>query len=77
VLTASLRLAEGLKAGQKLSEAGYFADSVEAPVNFSLTASGVLFAFNPYDVAPWARGRVRVFVPWKDLTGLLKFQPTF
>jgi hypothetical protein len=77
VLTASLRLAEGLKAGQKLSESGYFADSVEAPINFSLTPSGVLFAFNPYDVAPWARGRVRVFVPWKDLTGLLKFQPTF
>ncbi len=40
--------------------------------NFLLLKDGVLFVFNPYDIAPWAVGTVEVKLTYDQLEGCLK-----
>jgi hypothetical protein len=72
---ASLRAAEKLPPGKKLTDIGFLVDAVQASESFYLTPAGVFFVFSPYEIAPWARGTVTVVVPWKALDGLLAFRP--
>lgn len=43
--------------------------------NFYLTGNGMGFIYNPYEVAPYAVGQIELFVPFKEIAGLLKKNP--
>lgn len=41
--------------------------------NFLLQNKGVQFLYNPYDIGPWAAGKIEVFLPYEDLKGMCTF----
>lgn len=39
--------------------------------NWGLTDSGLVFLYNPYEVAPYVYGQIRVFISWKEVSSWL------
>ena len=37
-----------------------------------LTDKGIYYYFNPYEVGPYAAGVISSFIPWNELTELIK-----
>lgn len=64
---------EGLKPGAPLTE-GYFFDDGKFRLNdnFTLTATGLKFLYNPYEIKPYAAGETELDVPFSELEGILK-----
>ena len=40
--------------------------------NFTLSPEGLIYCYNPYEIAPFAAGTIRVRVPYVELTKLLR-----
>jgi hypothetical protein len=68
------RKAREIPEGESLEEAGFWFedDRFELSGNFAVTAEGLAFVFNPYEVAPYVFGPTRITLPWKELRGLLR-----
>lgn len=58
---------------ESLEEAGFWFedDRFRLPDNFAVTGEGLVFVFNPYEVAPYVFGPTRITLPWAELRGLL------
>ncbi|HSL82904.1 MAG TPA: DUF3298 and DUF4163 domain-containing protein [Thermoanaerobaculia bacterium] len=58
---------------ESLEEAGFWFedDRFHLPDNFAVTGDGLVFVFNPYEVAPYVFGPTRITLPWNELQGLL------
>lgn len=54
-------------AGGSLSEAGFFSEPIPLTDNFKLTARGVTFHYNPYEIGCYALGSVAVEFSWEEL----------
>lgn len=52
-----------------------FENTIPATENFGLTGRGVVFNYPPYEIAAYAMGEIRLFVPYSDIKHLL--QPAF
>lgn len=65
------RLALGLKPGQPLSNV-LFENTLPTTSNVYLTGGGAVFVYAPYEVASFAQGEIRVFVPLSALQPLLQ-----
>ncbi len=74
MLERALRRQFGLTADQGLSEV-LFEDSISLTENFGLTGKGIFFNYVPYEIAPYAAGEIKIFVPFAELANLL--QPAF
>ena len=63
-----------LKPGENLNEAGYWFDknNFELNDNFLIKKKGLLFVFNPYEVAAYVYGAIEVFIPYKEIKDLIK-----
>jgi hypothetical protein len=48
-----------------------FDNSLAANDNFYITRKGLGFLYNPYEVASFAAGIIEVFIPFKEMKGLL------
>lgn len=64
---------------QPLKEAGYFymsEDESGSPFhlteNFAITREGLLFYYNPYDIAPYSMGATVLKVPFDEIEGTLR-----
>lgn len=55
----------------KLTDIGFFADSVDLTENFYITTKGIGFFFNPYEVACYAMGTVDVFIPFSNISAIM------
>ncbi|QEC52977.1 uncharacterized protein DUF3298 [Anseongella ginsenosidimutans] len=71
----------GIPEGQSLKDAGYFYmenDGGGSPFhlteNFAITREGLLFYYNPYDIAPYSMGSTVLKVPFDKVEGTLKRQ---
>lgn len=73
VVEERFREVRGLAAGEDLEEAGFFVEDGKLPLtgNVAVTADGLTFQYQPYEVAPYAAGPTTVPVPWDRLDGLL------
>jgi hypothetical protein len=71
LLEDALREKAGAEAGEKLSDAGYFEDSVAIPDNFFLDPQGLGFHWDPYEIAPYSFGPVEVVLPYGKIRSLL------
>lgn len=49
-------------------EPGKFA----VPDNFLITPGGLLFLFNPYEIAPYAAGTIEFFIPYSKIKNLIQ-----
>jgi len=73
-LEKAVRSRFGLKAKEALSSV-LFEDAIGATENFGLTGKGVIFNYPPYEIAAYAAGEIRLFVPYSEIKNLL--QPAF
>lgn len=73
-LEKAVRSRFGLKAKEALSSV-LFEDAIAATENFGLTGKGVIFNYPPYEIAAYAAGEIRLFVPYSEIKDLL--QPAF
>lgn len=55
-----------------LNQTGIDASEMSPNDNFTLERDGLVYAFNPYEIAPYAVGIVKVHVPYEELQGLLR-----
>ncbi|MDR2211871.1 MAG: RsiV family protein [Spirochaetaceae bacterium] len=62
---------EALPPGVPLSNGIYFEDTLTLPEYFYPRAEGLSFGWNPYEIAPYAAGRIEIFLTWGELQGLL------
>jgi len=72
VVEARVRAAMELPPGTSLSRGGFFDDVLALPQNALLAEEGILLEYNPYEVAPFAMGAIRVTLPWVDVAHLLR-----
>ncbi|MBC6610810.1 DUF3298 and DUF4163 domain-containing protein [Hymenobacter sp. BT507] len=61
----------GLKPGEPLRNA-LFDETLPVTRNVYLTSGGAVFIYQPYEVAAYAYGEIRVFVPLRELRPLLQ-----
>ena len=63
-----------LKPDENLNDAGYWFDNnhFELNDNFLIKKKGLLFIFNPYEVAAYVYGAIEVFIPYKEIKDLIK-----
>jgi len=63
---------QNLKPEESLNETGYWFDNdkFELNDNFLIKKKGLLFLFNPYEVAAYVFGAIEVFIPYKDIKNL-------
>lgn len=72
ILEKRFRLQNGAPLNKKLSEIGLFEDKISNLADvFYVTSKGINFYYTVYEIAPYAYGPVEIFVPFKDLKGML------
>lgn len=74
ILANKVRETYKLQPGASLTEV-LFEDRVMLTENFMLTHKGILFCYSPYEIAAYAMGEVKLFVPYAEIKGML--QPAF
>jgi hypothetical protein len=72
LLTRTLKTVMGIDPAQKLMENGFFVDEVKPTGNFYLTASGISFFYNHYEIAPYASGPNEIFLSYSVISSLLR-----
>jgi hypothetical protein len=55
-----------MKRNEPLSNA-LFENSIEPTNNFCITKKGILFLYNPYEIAAYAMGEIELFIPFEEL----------
>lgn len=73
-LEKAVRSRFGISSKEPLSSV-LFEDAVGVTENFGLTGKGVIFNYPPYEIAAYAAGEIRLFVPYSEIKNLL--QPGF
>ena len=71
LLEQTVRALFKMKPGEPLDEQ-LLVTKIPITHNVCLTSGGALFVYEPYEIASYAQGEVRVFVPLAQLRGLLR-----
>ena len=71
LLARYVRPAVGLSATEPL-ENSLFVAKMPVTTNVCLAPGGVVFNYTPYEIASYAQGEIRVFIPWAALRPLLR-----
>ena len=73
------RKTEQLSADADLEKAGYFLlnHRFALPVNYVFTPQGVLFYYNPYEIAAYARGVIKFTIPYQELGDIVRKPEVF
>ncbi len=56
-----------IPAAQKLTEAGFFYETIEPTSNFYLTKDGIGFYYNNYEIASYATGHTNIFITFDEI----------
>lgn len=70
----AFRKQQGVKAQESLEDEGYFLQDGRffLPENVAVGRDGLIFYYNPYEIAAYALGPIEVIVPYSELTPILK-----
>lgn len=79
IVEKKFREIEKLAPGANLEEAGYFLANHRffVAANYVFTTKGVLFYYNPYEIAAYARGPIEFTIPYSELEGIVKKDAVF
>jgi hypothetical protein len=68
------RKRKGLAPQASLAEAGYDFDDDQFKLNdnFAVTKDGLVFYYNPYEIAAYAGGPTELVIKWSEIKGLIK-----
>ncbi|MGB0130929.1 MAG: DUF3298 and DUF4163 domain-containing protein [Chlorobium sp.] len=74
LIEARFREERGLSASDRLDgeKGGLFENRIAFTTNFAMTPSGVVFLYNPYEIASYAAGQTEIELHYGELKGLLK-----
>lgn len=72
LLTGKLKKMAGLAPDSRLTDSGYFTDTIKPGSNFYLTPDGIGFYYNQYDIAPYAFGSTNIFLDFNELKGVMR-----
>ncbi|MDR2103325.1 MAG: RsiV family protein [Treponema sp.] len=70
-VTIALRDISNLAGDAPLSSGNYFEDTIEVPKNFFMSAQGLGFHWDPYEIAPYAVGPIEILIPYDKIKNLL------
>jgi hypothetical protein len=70
ILNKKLRKIHNINADEKLTENGFFVESIKPTKNFYITSNGIGFFYNHYEIAPYSDGPDDIFIPFTDLKTL-------
>ena len=70
----AFRKQQEIQPGQDLEEAGYFLRDGRffLPGTFGISREGLLFLYNPYEIAAYAVGPIQLLVPYRELKDVLR-----
>ncbi|AUD04965.1 DUF3298 and DUF4163 domain-containing protein [Spirosoma pollinicola] len=73
VVEKAFRKQQDLQPQNNLEEKGYFLHDGRffLPANIGMSTSGLIFYYNPYEIAAYAVGPIQVTVPYAQLSGIL------
>ncbi len=73
-LTAAVRRKFGIDPASALNDSDALLQVDKLPVtqNVALTSGGVYFLYHPYEIAAYAAGEIGLFLPFRELRGLLR-----
>ncbi|MBE0647733.1 MAG: DUF3298 domain-containing protein [Bacteroidales bacterium] len=71
LLTRKLKVMTGINQNEKLTDNGFFVDDVAPNNNFYITASGIGFVYNHYEIAPYVNGPTDILIPFVDVKQIL------
>lgn len=79
LVETKFRELEKLTPGVDLEDAGYFLANHKffMPANYVFTTEGVLFYYNPYEIAAYARGPIEFTIPYEELKGIIRKEAVF
>jgi len=60
-----------LKSEQKLSEGIFFSDTPELTFNFFVSNEGLGLYWDPYQIAPYAHGSIKIVIPWQVIRPMM------
>ena len=68
------RQQKGLLTDHDLAEAGYWfpGNRFQLNDNFALTENGIIFYYNPYEIAPYALGATELLLPFNEIQKFLR-----
>ncbi len=67
------RVQNEIPPGKSLEEEGYFwGEAFSLTDNFALQPDGILFEYNPYEIAAYYRGTSQVLIPYSAIKNLIK-----
>jgi len=72
IITKALKQQYGMTETTKLSDNGFFVETIDPSSNFYLTKKGIGFVYNPYEIACYANGMIDIFVPFSDMEAIVK-----
>jgi hypothetical protein len=72
LMESTLRADFGIDPEVPQSESGFFTDQPELTENCFLTAEGLGFHWDPYEIAPYASGSIEIIIPYDELTEILR-----
>ena len=59
-----------MKPNEPLSN-NLFDNSIESTNNFCITPKGILFLYNPYEIAAYAYGEIELFIPFEEIKSVV------
>lgn len=70
----AFRREKQLRPNQDLDKAGYWFGNNRfgLPDNFAFTEKGLVFVYNPYEIASYAEGPTELLLPYADLRGIVR-----
>jgi hypothetical protein len=73
------RKTEKISKDVNLEEEGYFLlnNQFALPVSYVFTPTGILFYYNPYEIAPYARGAIQFTIPYAQLKDIIDREKAF
>jgi hypothetical protein len=79
LVETKFRELEKLAPGVDLEDAGYFLANHKffMPANYVFTPEGVLFFYNPYEIAAYARGPIELTILYEELKGIIRREAVF
>ncbi len=79
LVETKFRELEKLTPEVNLEDAGYFLADHKffLPANYVFTQDGILFYYNPYEIAAYARGAIDFTIPYEELKGIVNRDAVF
>ncbi|MDR1594410.1 MAG: RsiV family protein [Prevotellaceae bacterium] len=73
IAEAEFKAQSGIKTDEKIYDLYWFKDGkFHLTDNFAFTPAGLVFTYNPYEIAPYSFGLIELTLPYEKIAGMIK-----